>query len=78
MLEIGESSNKGNKDEIRLEEDSATLEAVLPYFYSNSIGVIKVTDFAFILKMINCGDKYQVSLVGLSIVAVRLMSPLPD
>ena len=60
MLEIGQSSNKGEKEESRLEEDSATLEAVLPYLYAKSVPVVEITDFSFILKMIKCCDKYQV------------------
>lgn len=61
MLEIGQSSNKGKKDEIRLGEDSATLEEILPYFYSKPTPVLDVADLPLVLKMMNCCDKYQVS-----------------
>lgn len=58
MFSVGESSEDGTP-ELRLEEDSATLEAILPYLYPKSVPPLAVA-FPFITNFVDACEKYQV------------------
>lgn len=61
MLETGQPLNKGKSEELRLEEDSTTLDAILPYLYPKSVPLFDTSYISVVQKVVNACDKYQVS-----------------